>query len=272
MPLQPRRIRLFALLAILLTAPLTVACTGSPEEDGMDESAVSTDSAVTDAVAAGSRRVTTTRVNLRETPSQATRDNVITVMPMGAVVTVRSGTPSGGFYNVEYEGQEGWAYATFLAADGSEGGGGGSGGGSAGSCYDARLGSKLAAVARSVDGDGSQGLCYRYVKNHIEGAGIPIRSYIPDAYEASAYKFAVWAKSDPAGLAAAGFAKSSAGLDGLPLGAILVWRAGQCGYSAEHGHIEINIGGGRACSDFCGRIRRDCGMPDVYVPAQRDCR
>ena len=123
-----------------------------------------------------------------------------------------------------------------------------------------------------MDGEGSQGLCYRYVKDHIEQAGIPIRTYIPDAYELSAYKFAVWAKSDPAGLAAAHFAPSSVGLDALPLGAVLVWRAGQCGYSAEHGHIEINIGGGRACSDFCGHIRRDCGMPSVFVPTKADCR
>lgn len=267
MSMHQRRIPLASLLALLLAAPLAVACTASQQDEGADEGAVSSDSAITDDIAPGSRLVTTTRVNLRETPSQATRDNIITVMPMGTVVTVRSATPTTGFYRVDYEGQEGWAFGTFLAADS---GGGGGGGGT--SCYDGKLGSKLASVARTVDGDGSQGLCYRYVKNHIEGAGIPIRNYIPDAYEASAYKFAVWAKADPAGLAAAGFAKSTAGLDGLPLGAILVWRAGQCGYSAEHGHIEITIGGGRACSDFCGRIKRDCGMPDVFVPVQRDCK
>lgn len=261
---RPRRAA--ALAVLLLATPLVVACSASAPDDGAEEGAVSSDSAITGSIAPSSRLVTTTRVNLRETPSQATRDNIITVMPMGAAVTVLSATPSSGYYNVDYEGQQGWAYATYLAADGA------GGGDSVSACYDSKLGSKLASVSRSVDGEGSQGLCYHYVKDHIEEAGIPIRSYIPDAYELSAYKFAVWAKRDPAGLAAAHFAPSSVGLDALPLGAILVWRAGQCGYSAEHGHIEINIGGGRACSDFCGHIRRDCGMPSVFVPTKSDCQ
>ena len=267
MPLHRRSVPLASLAAILLAAPLVVACSATSSDDGASEAA-SSDSAITGSVAVSSRLVTTTRVNLRETPSQATQDNIITVMPKGATVTVLSATPTSGFYNVDYEGQEGWAYGAFLVADGGSGGGGGGGS----SCYDSALGSKLVSASREVDGEGSQGLCYRYVKNHIEEAGIPIRSIVPAAYEESAYKFAVWAKSDPAGLAAAHFAPSSVGLDALPLGAILVWRAGQCGYSAEHGHIEINIGGGRACSDFCGHIKRDCGMPSVFVPTKSDCR
>ena len=266
MTLHRRRVPLASLVALLLAAPLFVACSAASSDVGMDEGAATADSAITGSIAASSRLVTTARVNLRETPSQATQDNIITVMPTGATVTVLAATPSNGYYNVDYEGQEGWAYGAYLAADGSGGGGGGS------SCYDSKLGAKLASASREVDGDGSQGLCYRYVKDHIEQAGIPIRSIVPAAYEESAYAFAVWAKRDPAGLAAAHFAPSSVGLDALPLGAILVWRAGQCGYSAEHGHIEINIGGGRACSDFCGHIKRDCGMPSVFVPTKSDCQ
>jgi hypothetical protein len=46
------------------------------------------------------------------------------------------------------------------------------------------------------------------------------------------------------------------------------WRPGQCGYHALYGHVEIVVDGAssRACSDYCGAIRKSCGAPGVYVP------
>jgi hypothetical protein len=57
-------------------------------------------------------------------------------------------------------------------------------------------------------------------------------------------------------------------LNDLPKGAIIVWPRGMCGYNKTHGHIEIVIDdkSTRACSDFCGSIKKTCGTPDVFVP------
>jgi uncharacterized protein YraI len=247
---------------------LASACSATSSDVGADETAVSASDAITDRIAASTKLVTTTRVNLREGPS--TNDDVLTVLDSGTEVTVTTGSPSRGFYEVDVDGQRGWVYGTYLRPSADTGDTTVDSSTST-SCYDTAMAAKLVSASREVDGDRSQGLCYRYVKDHIEEAGIPIRSIIPAAYEGSAYQFATWAKRNPVDLAAAGFAPSSASLSSLPLGAILVWRAGQCGYSAAHGHIEIAIGGGRACSDFCGNIKRTCGMPDVYVPIRKGC-
>lgn len=257
-----------AVVAGCLLVLVLAHCGGQPES-GLDEGVSSAGDAITESVAPNTILMTTTRVNLRETPSYASKTNILTVMPMGASVTVLEGRPSNGFYNVRYEDQEGWAYGTYLRPSDRDSSGDDAG---TGSCADATWGSKLASVAREMEGEHSQGLCYRYVKDHIEAAGVPIRRLLPDQYEASAYMFGVWGKRDPAALASAGFAKSSTSLDALPLGAILVWSPGQCGYSAEHGHIEINIGKGRACSDFCGNIKRSCGKPDIFVPVRKGCQ
>jgi len=273
----PRRSLQF-LVTTFLSSAIVAGCAAETGDEGADEGVVSSDSAITGQVTPNTKLVTTTRVNLRETPDYARTDNIITVMPTGASVTVLQSAATAGFYRVKYKTYEGWAFGTYLAEDASGdgppsggGGGGGGAGGGGGSCYDATVGSKIASAGRRMDGDSSQGLCYRYVKSHIAAAGIPIRDHIPDAYEASAYRFAVWGKSNPAALARAGFAKASVSIDQAPLGSVIVWRQGQCGYSADHGHIEVAIGGGRACSDFCGRIRRDCGMPDIFIPIQKNC-
>jgi|GEM_PF-6351544 len=50
---------------------------------------------------------------------------------------------------------------------------------------------------------------------------------------------------------------------GSERGDIIVYPAGVCGAHSRWGHIEINIGGNRACSDFCGAIRT-CNSAKVY--------
>jgi uncharacterized protein YraI len=59
--------------------------------------------------------VTTSDLNLREGPS--TGDDVILVMPPGAEVALTGGSENG-FYEVEYDGETGWAFAEFLDTDG----------------------------------------------------------------------------------------------------------------------------------------------------------
>jgi hypothetical protein len=180
--------------------------------------------------------------------------------------------PTGQFYYVNYQGQLGWASGTYLrSANGAPapGGGGGSAGGS--SCM-----SKLAQVSTVVDGQPSRHMCYAGVKEHLGtalGVGFDgIQSLLGAGYQLGAYDFARWMQADPGGRASrAGFVVANdVTLDNLPLGAILVWRPGQCGYSAQYGHIEVNVGHGRACSDFCGTIARTCGAP-MIVLLQKDC-
>jgi uncharacterized protein YraI len=55
--------------------------------------------------------IVTEALNLRDGPSTA--DNVILVMPTGAVVTV-TGKKQNGFLSVTYKGEKGWAYAQYL--------------------------------------------------------------------------------------------------------------------------------------------------------------
>lgn len=55
--------------------------------------------------------IVTEDLNLRDGPS--TSDNVILVMPTGAVVTF-TGEKKNGFLSVTYKGEEGWAYAQYL--------------------------------------------------------------------------------------------------------------------------------------------------------------
>jgi hypothetical protein len=135
--------------------------------------------------------------------------------------------------------------------------------------YDAAQGARIARAARSREGYHSGGLCYRYVKNHLESAGIEIRDYLDARDENSAFAFTRWANSSPRELAEAGLAqKKNVDMDDLPIGSVLVWSRGECGYNRTHGHIEIVISPTRACSDFCGTIKRGCGTPDVFVPVR----
>ena len=128
---------------------------------------------------------------------------------------------------------------------------------------------KLASIASRMNGQGSQHLCYRYVKAHLRGAGFPTAALEAAGYGGSAFQFAVWAKKSPSALAKMGLQKVTVGLNELPKGAVIVWRPGQCGYNKTHGHIEVVVDdkSSRACSDFCGNIKKTCGAPDVFVPS-----
>lgn len=63
----------------------------------------------------------------------------------------------------------------------------------------------------------------------------------------------------------------------LPIGGIIVWERGQCGYSEDHGHIEIVVSQKppSASSDGCRPVLLDCldkaadkGGVNVYVPVR----
>lgn len=129
-------------------------------------------------------------------------------------------------------------------------------------------GARLASLARRRDGYPSGGRCYEYVYYAIRDANITSQAVL-DQYGVGyggAWDFARFGESSPAGMARVGFERSTVSPSDAPLGSILVWRPGQCGYSARYGHIEVVVGGDRACSDFCAPIAKGCGAPVVYVP------
>jgi hypothetical protein len=69
---------------------------------------------------AGTAARTNASLNLRS--SASTRGRVITVMPSGSRVTLVTGRPQGGWYQVTFNGDSGWAFGNYLVASGSTGG------------------------------------------------------------------------------------------------------------------------------------------------------
>lgn len=113
-----------SLLALSLAACLAfgVGCTqasGGGEDDGLvgaPEPDDSTDSRETESVvgsvSAGQQLRTNAALNLRASPSTSAK--IYHVIPDGALVTVVSGTPKNGWYNIRHGGTEGWAYGVYL--------------------------------------------------------------------------------------------------------------------------------------------------------------
>lgn len=134
------------------------------------------------------------------------------------------------------------------------------------------------AVARRASG--FRGRCYAFVK-----AGL--KKILPSGWygwlyedQGSAYKFTENLRENPKMLDKLKLRKLSAEdiPDGVPpVGSIIVYGRGVCGFNPRHGHIEVSVGGDppRYCSDGCTRddrhrcIKANLGVKDrvnVYVP------
>src|SRR5690554_1252381 len=171
----------------------------------------------------------------------------------------------------------------------SDTGGGGFGDGEADSAMAERLareGGMCSGVgngggaARCSNGRGgySTGQCWGYVKAAIIRSGLATRADI-DRLAAkvgmSAYTVQVGAtgfteaadRATPEVLAETmGLKKLDIPVNQAPRGSIVGWYKG-CGgrFHATWGHIEISMGDGYACSDYCGRLANfSCGR--VFVP------
>ncbi|HAH06097.1 MAG TPA: hypothetical protein DCM05_06150 [Elusimicrobia bacterium] len=149
--------------------------------------------------------------------------------------------------------------------------------------YNQSKGAKLASEALKGARPRSRGLCYAYVSDAMERAGVLRHSDwaklgIPVA---SAADFSRWANAHPQKLESAlGFQRvaTPSSPAGLKQGAIVVYQRGACGYSPKHGHIEIVVDSQaddtrKACSDFCQTLRPEClsnaktrQKVHVYVP------
>ncbi|MDB5218950.1 MAG: hypothetical protein JWO86_6877 [Myxococcaceae bacterium] len=134
------------------------------------------------------------------------------------------------------------------------------------SSYNADRGNRLADRALALwNGRPSRDLCLAGVGDTLESSGVvsPAFPRLPAAVD-----FDNWARANPGELARRGFEKQTPDVNHIPRGSIITWRPGQCGYHAQYGHIEIvsDAASTRACSDYCGNIKKTCGAPGIYVP------
>ena len=136
--------------------------------------------------------------------------------------------------------------------------------------YSATRGKTLADTAvRLWTGKSSGGYCLRGVRISATTSKI-----IPDPpgwtpLIPSAYEWGLWANAHPTELKKRGFRRViGLGVNKIPRGSIIVWKKGQCGYHSLYGHIEIvtDTASSRACSDYCGSVKKTCGEPWTYIP------
>ena len=207
---------------------------------------------------AGTELVTTAALNLRSAGS--TSASVLRVMPDGAHVTVRATSGANAWVAITFSGYNGWAHTSYLVPAKNGGGGGNPAG------YSSARASKLASTALRVDGHAAGGWCALETSNSVEKSGI-----IPNGvtwYRNNAIDISEYMDANPGYDAKVGFRRVNAPANDVPKGSIIGWRRGQCGYNAKYGHIEISVDStsSRACSDFCGSIKKTCGAPYVFMP------
>lgn len=155
-----RQLARLALVATVAAIPSLVGCSvntatgggvedseelvGAPEEDDLDGRGAES---VVGSVSAGAQLRTTANLNLRSGPS--TSNKILHVIPKGSLVTVVSGTPKSGWYNVKHGGTTGWAYGVYLDRVSTGGSSGGSGGSSGSATIDAAIARAKAGVGFS---------------------------------------------------------------------------------------------------------------------------
>ena len=138
--------------------------------------------------------------------------------------------------------------------------------GSALTGYDGARGNLIANRALALwNGHPSGNLCLKGVGDSLASSGAvsPAFPRLP-----SAVAFDDWARANPGEMSRRGFVRMNLDANHIPRGSIITWRPGQCGYHALYGHIEIvaDNASSRACSDYCGIIKKTCGAPGIYVP------
>lgn len=231
------------------------ACSNAGGEDSSIVANASDELATTGPTyAAGTQLRTTANLNLRKGPS--TTATVLRVMPDGSIVTVRQTSGSNAWVAVKWNGYSGWAHTSYLVKVGSNNVAG----------YSSSRGNKLAKEALREDGHPAGGWCALEVSNSVVWSGIlpnNVTWYRGNAIDISEYMAAHTGYDDKVG-----FERIDVTPYHIPKGSIIGWRRGQCGYNAKYGHIEISVDSTstRACSDFCGTIKKTCGKPYVFMP------
>ncbi|MDP3279129.1 MAG: SH3 domain-containing protein [Deltaproteobacteria bacterium] len=86
----------------------------APVEDLEMQSVSESGEEITTSYPAGTSARTTSSLNLRR--SNSTSSSIILVMPSGARVSLITGRPQSGWYNISFNGYTGWAYGSYLSA------------------------------------------------------------------------------------------------------------------------------------------------------------
>lgn len=124
---------------------------------------------------------------------------------------------------------------------------------------DLGAGADLAGVVKA-DEIGFTGYCYSYVKSALQKVGIVDKKDIAAAGDgAHAKLFSEFVEKNPA-LLKRKLLRLPAPSWPLPIGTIVVWSSGACGFSNASGHIEIitRIKPPQACSDGCQTFQVAC--------------
>lgn len=146
--------------------------------------------------------------------------------------------------------------------------------------YDEATALRLARTAKLRSIWSFTGWCYSYVADAMELTGIIRRDqwYSLGIGVNAAADFAVWANRNPVTLRGqlklAKMPTPEKASD-LPMGAIVVYNRGVCGFSGRSGHIEVKVAPSLLCSDGCQPAYQDCfdspaaraGI-SVYVPVK----
>jgi len=129
--------------------------------------------------------------------------------------------------------------------------------------YDAEMGVKLARAAETGNLGYFNHSCYEYVAYHMQNAGV-IRPEQWDQLKIGpdhAVDFAIWAVDNPETmrkeLKLARITTPSDKAE-IPIGSIIVYGKGVCGFSKSSGHIEVLVRPDWACSDGCESLDQNC--------------
>lgn len=144
--------------------------------------------------------------------------------------------------------------------------------------FDAAKAAELADIARRNNAGRFFGRCYEFVANFMEWSGIikPWQWSWLGIGPWSAADFATWANAHPAAMrkhiSMARIQTPEKTAD-LPVGGVVVYQRGACGFSSRHGHIEVVVSPNRLCSDGCQPAYQACfsdpgirSRISVYVP------
>lgn len=144
--------------------------------------------------------------------------------------------------------------------------------------YDEPTALRLAGNAKRHSMGSFTGWCYSYVADAMELTGVIRRDqwYSLGIGVNAAADFAAWANRNPATLRSQlklAKLETPARAADLPLGAIVVYNRGVCGFSGRSGHIEVKVAPDLLCSDGCQPAYQECfgsagartGI-SVYVP------
>lgn len=202
---------------------------------------------------AGTMILSIADVNIRS--GEGTGFELLGTIPGGTRVKVESTSGASGWVKINYGGKVGYSIKSLLSLG----------------KYSAARGKKMADRALALwNGKPSRDLCLAGVDDTAESAGAmpPGVSWLPRQPSAVAWQSYVLGK--PEDLLARGYVRENLDVDHLPKGAIIGWRAGQCGYHSQYGHIEIvaDDASSRACSDYCGAVKKNCGSPFVFIPIE----